>query len=531
MGFNGIGALPALQVDTGYLSSPTPINAFRQGMQDRQVQDQTNLLKQVGQVASTGNYLDAAKTAMAGGDIKTGMDISNWDTGRRTKAIDFLTEGAQRADTPEKWNALVDVAENAFGSDLVGKYRDFNSRPAALTALQSAQLKIQQANADREAQESAARIPYLNAQTKSLGQKDALNEAIAGMVTNATKPDATGATPAPDQTAPTVQPQSFNGAPTMPGVTLASNTQSVPGPVPAPSSTLAAPSPTLPRFAPTDLAARAPIASPVSSAGPQGGNLIFAGDTPAPAAKAAPAQPVLIDTPLGKMTAAKAKQLGLALALSGKGDAGKLLTDAANQGELSKGATTQNDKEELAATGQLATLDAVKDAFDTKFLNIPNRFKFWSSALAEKFTTLSPKDQADLAAYTQFRQATFHNVNRVLKDLSGTAVTENEMQRQLKDQPNAGNGIGDGDSPTEFATKLRGELAFAHSAIARARYLRAHGFTGKPWDSGISIDDMPAIINQRAKEVEQQIKESNPNVDPMKLQGAVTRQIKQEFGI
>lgn len=158
MAFGGLGALPALQLDGGYLDGSASLKAFRSGEADGAEAQQRDLMKQVGAAASEGNYLEAAKRSMRGGDVKTGIDISNWDTGRRTKAIQFLSEGAERATTPEKWNALIGVAEQAFGPELVGKYRDFNSRPNAMTALQSAQLQIQQQSAAREAEEHAIKM-------------------------------------------------------------------------------------------------------------------------------------------------------------------------------------------------------------------------------------------------------------------------------------------------------------------------------------------------------------------------------------
>lgn len=119
----------------------------------------------------------------------------------------------------------------------------------------------------------------------------------------------------------------------------------------------------------------------------------------------------------------------------------------------------------------------------------------------------------------------------MLKDLSGTAVTENEMQRQLLDLPNPGKGITDGDSPPDFEAKLNGAIKFQRSAIARARYLRSQGFTGKPWEAGIALEDVPGLIDKRGAEIENQLKQANPNADPMAIQKATRNAIKQEFGI
>ena len=233
------------------------------------------------------------------------------------------------------------------------------------------------------------------------------------------------------------------------------------------------------------------------------------------------------------MSRDKARKVAAAAAMQGKSQLSKMLMDAATGGggQLSKGASTVNDKDEISSTNSIATLNAIQKTYDAKFLNVPTRFKLWGNELASKFGQLAPKDAEDVRQYAQFRQSAWHNLNRVLKDLSGTAVTENEMQRQLLDLPNPGQGITDGDAPPAFEAKLKGAMAFAHSAVARARYLRSQGFAGRPWESSIAVEDMPQIINKRGAEIEQQLKQSNPKADPMQLQNAVKGQIKKEFGI
>lgn len=243
----------------------------------------------------------------------------------------------------------------------------------------------------------------------------------------------------------------------------------------------------------------------------------------------------MVQTPYGPMGRDEALALGGAMLLNPKrAAAGKAILDAAQTGGaqgLGKTGENQNDKEELSATGALATLDSIRSNYDAKFLNIPKRVNLWGKALQDKFGALPPKDADELKAYSQFRQATWHNLNRVLKDLSGTAVTENEMQRQLLDLPNAGQGIFDGDSPAQFDSKLKGSMTFMRSAVARARYLRSKGFTGKPWEAGIEVGDMPAVIDQRGAQIEQQLRQMKPQADPMSIEQETARRLKQEFGI
>jgi hypothetical protein len=398
------------------------------------------------------------------------------DFGKQALAVDQITDPAQRA---AAWKQII----SRHGTNgLTPEELD----PASGPKLMAAQAGQFLDPLDRETK--VAGLELTRAQIKAADQKNSLNDAIAGLITggsgaSGSPPPVNTTTPMPGTSVtvpqPRFQPQSFQGAPTMPGVVLASDTSTVPG----------------------------------SPAAPQ------------------PQQPEMVDTPLGPMTPDRARSAGFALSLAGKDAAGKALMDAGSSAALDKGATTQNDKEELASTGQLATLNSIKSTYQSKFLNIPQRFQFWGAAVKDKFGALGDQDKKDLTAYTQFRQNAWHNLNRVLKDLSGTAVTENEMQRQLLDLPNPGKGIFDGDSPTEFDAKLKNSIAFQTSAIARARWLRSKGFRGKPWEARVAVEDMPAIINQRGQEIEQEFRQQHPNATPMQLQQATTRQIKQEFGI
>jgi hypothetical protein len=449
-----------------------PVNAALDGIIQQQ-----NQKRQFGMQQQQIDQRQAEQTYQHGRDAKQDGMQQVQLFGKQATAVDQL-QGPQRT---------------AAWSSILARHGTTNLTPEELDPVTGPKLMAAQAGQfldplDREIKQVG--LDLTRAQIKAADQKNTLNDAIAGLISGSGGPTGGTAVPPLPQNAPnralqaqpapaTVQPQSFESTPTMPGVVLASDTSTVPGTPAAPPTT----------------------------------------------------QPELIDTPLGRMTPQRARQLGMAFALGGKGDAGKMLSDSAGSADLSKSATTQNDKEELGATGALATLNTIKNSYNAKYLNVPNRFKMWGTALKDKYGTLSDPDKKDLEGYTQFRQNAWHNLNRVLKDLSGTAVNENEMQRQLLDLPNPGQTIFDGDSPTEFAGKLRNSLAFQTSAIARSRWLRSKGFTGKPWEAGVSVEDMPAIIDQRHGEIEQQLKQSNPNATPMQLQQAADRQIKREFGI
>jgi hypothetical protein len=348
---------------------------------------------------------------------------------------------------------------------------------------------------------------YKRAQITNLTQKNSVDEAIAKLLTGGDQSPASA--PQPNAM---LRQQSYQGGPANPtglqqvgmGNAMAQAAQSQSG------LQLAA-----------DEAAMEAEDGPPQAAGPNPG-----------AVYNMPGNEV-VNTPMGQMSRDRARRLGMGLAASGKGEAGKMMIDAASGGDqrMGKAANTTNDKAELSATNQIAILDRIKQSYNPEWLKIPTRIKLWGSALTEKFGTLNPKDAGELRDYAKFRQSAWRNMNQVLKDLAGTAVTESEMKRQLLDLPDPGQGITDGDAPSVFESKLDGATAFAKSAIARSRYLRSQGFTGKPWEAGVAVEDMPGIINQRGQAIEQQLRQQNPGINPQSLEMQVDKTLKQEFGI
>ncbi len=311
----------------------------------------------------------------------------------------------------------------------------------------------------------------LEAETKSLEQKDVLNEEIARMLR-----------PQPQQQAPQpqspIRPQSMEGA---------------------------APDPNL-------------IRTQVGGPAPQQQQ-----------------QPDMVDTPMGPMSQQDAQRRAFALGLAGKGDAGKMLMEQAQQGRLGKEAANQNDKDQMAAIESVARLDGIAKSFDPKYLEVPSRIEQTFRSMQNKAGGFlgkpTPEQQQELMKFAQFKQQSVKNAALYVKYLSGVAVSEAEFARIMQTLPNAGSGMFDGDSAPEFAAKLQQAAKDSKAAIARANYLRTQGFKGKPWEAGVGLDDMPALIDQRGQLIEQSLRQQNPNADPKQIQRAVRDRLKQEFGI
>lgn len=205
---------------------------------------------------------------------------------------------------------------------------------------------------------------------------------------------------------------------------------------------------------------------------------------------------------------------------------------------LETGARTELDKTLINLTNQAGRLDTIGKQFDASFLQAGTQIDNWFKAATEKAGgTLTPTAQAQLAQFNQFRSASIGHFNRMLKELSGTAVSAQEFERIKAELPNPGtgmlNGVFDGDSPTQFAAKWKAAQTLVKSSIARAHFLRNNKFSGDvdAMSMAMPLEQVPSIINKRGGLLEQQFRQANPQASPEEIGTAVRQRLRQEFGI
>lgn len=405
------------------------------------------------------------------------------------QGVDQITDPAQRQ---AQWQQL--LAQHPNAAQLPEIYRDPIRGPKLL--MQEAQGFVDPL--DRRAKEAqigmhGAHSELYRAQARQAGQKSELESSIAEMLRGA---QGGGQPPAP-QGAPMMQPQSFGG----------------PGP---------------------QGAAPMPVGAPQAAAGPQQGdpNLILA--------QAAQQQPQaapdpsggqeMVQTPLGPRTREQAQRLGFGLALAGKGDAGKMLSEAAQQGMPGKEARNEIEKRLFAATEQKARIGAIRASFKPEWQTLDEQLKqygvSWADSVGVLRNRLSPETLQRHADYTRYRQDAFTNMNQYIKDMTGAAMSEQEAVRLRKGIPDP-----EKDGPTAFQAKLENSSAQADLAHARMNYLLRKGFQGKAWESGVSLERMQGIINQRGAQIEKIMREQNPGAPAPAIQREAFKLIKQEFGI
>jgi hypothetical protein len=195
-----------------------------------------------------------------------------------------------------------------------------------------------------------------------------------------------------------------------------------------------------------------------------------------------------------------------------------------NTGQLSKGTQGKLEEEILTTGNAAARLNQIKATFRPEYLNIKFRGQQEWNTLKDKFTSLDPKDKAVLQGYSTYKQNSINNLNQTIKDLTGAAMGVQEAERIIAGAPNAGTGVFDGDSPSNFEAKLNNQIKQVQYALARKQYSLTKGLR---WEA-IPLEKMPEIVNQRGKEIEKTY-----NLDPDKPADKITvqRQLAAEFGI
>lgn len=428
-------------------------------------------------------------------DERTGQIES---LGRRAQAIDALPKGDPRR--AQAWKGVLASHPNA--GSLGPEWQDPNLGPSMLAAeagkwmdpQQRALLQAQTA----QAQAGVANIPLqqelLRAQVEQAKRKDetaALNAEIMRQIfpglgaPPTAAPPAAGAPAAPSAPAPQGQPQAPGGA-------------------------------TLQRMGDTGQPPADPMLHQAQAVTPQ-------------QAPAAPRSAIESLTP--------EQRQAMGLALIGKGDAGKILMDAASANKLDKEARNRVEGQMVDGFNQLGRLASIQQQFKPEYLMIDKRAGFaWNSLMDSTSMTrksLKPEQRAQLADYAAFRQEATENLNRYIKEITGAQMSEAEAARLTRAMPNPGTGIFDGDSPTEFKAKMDNAVRMSQLAFARNSFLRKQGFQGNAEQaaSQIPLHRMEGIIQQRAQSLLQETQQSNPGVPPAELMPLVRQRLRSDFGI
>lgn len=131
-------------------------------------------------------------------------------------------------------------------------------------------------------------------------------------------------------------------------------------------------------------------------------------------------------------------------------------------------------------------VSGIMEGFKPEYQTLGTRFaNLWRSTKARVDPeSLGKDEQKQLEDFAKFRSQAIGNVNRLLNELSGAAVSPAEGERLKAEMPNPGTGLFDGDDPVSFRAKMENVMNQVERALARYEYYQMFGTPG-------SIEDVP----------------------------------------
>jgi len=181
----------------------------------------------------------------------------------------------------------------------------------------------------------------------------------------------------------------------------------------------------------------------------------------------------------------------------------------------------------LESGSRLSMYNQIESQFKPEYLQ--PKFKAgqaWSAIKEKSGANLAPEEKQSLAQFSQFKQNTLNNLSQTIKALTGASMGIQEAARIEAGLPSAGQGIFDGDSPTEFQAKLNNTMKELRLVEARNAYILRKGLSFKD----VPLDNVPKLINDRAAELAKQYQVDLKKATPTQM-NAIKRQLSVEFGI
>lgn len=281
-----------------------------------------------------------------------------------------------------------------------------------------------------------------------------------------------------------------------------------------------------------------------STGGPMPGVQLAADQSPqgSPPAPSSPgAQPDMIDTPMGRITRERARQLGGAMLMDPQyAPLGKALLDQAqaqNAPGLSQPTINTIQEKQFNTVEQYSRLKSIEQSWRPEYQQIENRLGFAWNNLMDKFgatrKSLTAAQRQELAAFHSNKSEALNNLNQYIKEITGAAMTTAEAVRIKNSMPNPGEGVFDGDSPTEFYAKLQSNIRISKMALARYNYLTRRGFKGdvEAMASEMPLEQMGSVIQGRTNELLKESLNANPGLTPQDVAPIVKQRLRAEFGI
>lgn len=342
---------------TATLDPNSILRGFASGAEGQLIANQRSLLRSAGEQAASGDLKGASQSLLRGGEIQGGLDLAELDDDRKRQVIGLVTDYAKRAQTPEQWTAFSNTMKKWFGTDSMGEFDSFDSRPNALTMLEQIDMDIKKTDLAKKQKD-------LSAPQSDVGKLAA------------------------DRDAGVISPDEYGAA-------------------------------------------------------------------------------------FKKKTAMTG---GMSVTTNPDGTVSVEMGGQDNQG-LGKTAMNQVQEKALNASDLGARISSIAADFKPEYLTVGRRLQnAWQSGLAKVDPkSVSEGDRKAMTEFATFKSRAYDNLNALLKELSGAAVTPQEFDRLKVSLPNPGTGVFDGDDPITFEAKLNRSLDDVQKSLARYRFYQATG--------------------------------------------------------
>jgi hypothetical protein len=249
------------------------------------------------------------------------------------------------------------------------------------------------------------------------------------------------------------------------------------------------------------------------------------------------------ETPLGKLLRERdtlppndprRSLYDIAIANASKNAGGGVNVSVSPTLQMGKEASNKIDTGLLDTTQGVMKLSAIEGMFRPEFQQIaPRAAAMWSSWKDKAGVGLNPDESKFLQDFSAYKRNSINALNEYIKSVTGAAMSEPEARRIMEGMPKPGEGLFDGDSPTQFKAKLDDAMKQTKMALARYEYIKRNGIalTDNNGNAVVPLERMPQIMNDRGNELEAQFKKSNPSMPPAEIQGRVRAVLAKEFGL
>lgn len=198
----------------------------------------------------------------------------------------------------------------------------------------------------------------------------------------------------------------------------------------------------------------------------------------------------------------------------------------ASSADLTNTTTSKLEGAEINVRNMLSRIENIDAAFDPEFLQWGARgTALWSGIKEKAGVELSPEEKEFQTRYTTFASRAIDNINARLNELSGAAVSPAEAERIRASLPDPGDGLFSGDSPTEFTAKVKDLKKRLKLEAMKLSYARQRGLDAL----SIGVDDFQLVVEQRGKQIEQQVRADNPTAPDREVRTLVQAALMEEF--